>query len=536
MAERNLLYYGDNLHILNHYFADRSVDLIYLDPPFNSNRSYNVLFKESTGAASEAQIEAFEDSWNWAGAAATFDEIQMNGPPVIARLMKSLLEGIGHNDVTAYLTMMAIRLVELRRVLKETGSIYLHCDPTAGPYLRVLMDTIFGPQNFVNEIVWKRFSSHGNVYKAYGKVHDTILFYRLSDKATWHQLYRPLSEKYIASFFTHVDEQGRRYRLQNVLNPNKDRPNLTYDWNGHTRVWKWTRDRMQQLQDSGLLEYSKTGLLKGFRQYLDESLGEKLQDVWDDIRPLGQTDDRDLGYNTQKPIALLERIIESSSNPGDIVLDPFCGCGTAIDAAEKLGRRWLGIDVTHLAINVMRRRMQDRYPGIEFEVIGEPQDVAGARELASKDKYQFQWWALDQIDAQPTAGKKKGSDRGIDGVIPYFANPQEGFKRVVVSVKGGEQINPAMIRDLKGVLDREEEAIGLFLTLRAPTAEMRTEAAAAGFFHSDYWQKSYPRIQILTIDDLFSGKRPDHPPKQRAYAEAEAEKRPAPQLRFPDPE
>ena len=530
----NVLYYGDNLEMLRRHIPDESVDLIYLDPPFNSNRSYNVLFKESTGAASEAQIEAFEDAWKWGPVTAKAYEEVMSGPrQEVARMLRAMVDGLGHNDVTAYLSMMAVRLIELHRVLKPTGSIYLHCDPTASHYLKVLMDAVFLPRNFVNEILWKRFSSHGNVYKAYGKVHDILLFYRKAEAATWNQSYRPLSNKYVETFFRHIEPNtNRRYRLQNVLNPNKDRPNLTYEWNGHTRVWKWTKERMQQLHNAGLLEYSKTGMISGVRQYLDESLGEKLQDVWDDIRPLGQTGDKDLGYNTQKPLALLERVITASSNEGDIVLDPFCGCGTAVHAAQKLGRRWIGIDITYLAIGLVRRRMQDAFPGIAIEEIGAPVDLAGARALADHDKYQFQWWALDRLGAQPVAGKKKGADKGIDGVIPFFAGTKEDYMRVVVSVKGGEHVSVAMVRDLVGVLQREKEPIGVLLTLVPPTKDMVAEAAAAGFYYNDFWKRDCPRIQIITVEEMLAGKRLQMPPAKSPFVQAPVEQERVEQGRF----
>ena len=526
--DTNVLYYGDNLYVLRNHIPDESVDLIYLDPPFNSNRAYNVLFKEgASGAGSEAQIEAFGDSWHWGShAQEAYEEVQVGSYQNVARMLRAMVEGLGHNDVTAYLTMMAIRLIELHRVLKDTGSIYLHCDPTAGSYLRVIMDAVFGPSNFRAHIAWKRFSSHGNVSSSYGRVQDNLLFYTKASTWTWNQPYRPLSDKYIESFFTHVEPgTNRRYRLQNVLNPNKDRPNLTYNWNGHVRVWKWTRKRMQELHDAGLLEYSRTGLLKGFKQYLDENSGEKLQDIWDDIRPVGQAEDKSLGYPTQKPLALLERIISASSKPGDIVLDPFCGCGTAVHAAHKLGRKWIGIDITHLAIGLIRRRMEDTFPKLKckIEVIGEPVDLAGARDLAARDKYQFQWWVLDRIGAQPVSGKKKGSDKGIDGVIPFFEGPKTDFKRAIVSVKGGEKVGVGAVRDLHSVIERDKEPIGVLVTLAKPTRDMITEAAKADSYKNELYKKSYPRLQILTVEQVLKGKMPQMPPQHSPFAQAPIE-------------
>jgi len=512
----NVLYFGDNLEILRNreYFPDECIDLIYLDPPFNSKKDYNVLFKENGGVESEAQIKAFTDTWHWTQAAEnTYHDIVVNGPLKVGKLIGALHDAIGHNDVMAYLVMMTARLVELHRVLKPTGSLYLHCDPTASHYLKLVLDQIFGPANFRSEITWKRFSSHGNVYRSYGRVHDILFFYTKSDKWTWNQTYRPLSEKYIGSFFLHVEpETGRRYRLQNVLNPNKDRPNLTYEWNSHVRVWKWTKEKMEQLHDAGLLVYSKTGLIKGVKQYLDENKGEKLHDMWDDIRPLGQSADKSLGYETQKPIALLERIIQASSDEGDIVLDPFCGCGTAVVAAHKLNRRWLGIDITHLAVNLMRNRLKDSF-GIKAEVIGEPVDLAGAKALAHQQpdgRYQFQWWALGLIGARPLGEKKKGADKGIDGVIHFIDDPSGNVRRVVVQVKSGH-IGVNAVRELKAVASND--AIGVLITLEPPTGPMKVEAVDAGYYRSPIWNEDYPKIKILTIEELLQGKTVDMPPQ-----------------------
>jgi DNA modification methylase len=536
----NVLYYGDNLHILRHYIPDESIDLIYLDPPFNSNRNYNVLFREESGGGSHAQIEAFEDTWNWAGAAESYDEVIRGPHQNVARILKALVDGLGHNEVTAYLTMMAIRLVELHRVLKSTGSLYLHCDPTAGPYIRVLLDSIFSPRNFVNEIVWKRSDAHsdsvGQGARHMGRVHDTILFYRKSDKSTFNPIARPLPESTVENWYRNIEpETGRRYNKGDLSGPGgaaKGSP--VYEWNGVTRAWRFSKARMEEFEKQGRLVYSKSGIAY-MKRYLDESKGIPPQDWWDDIQMLrGIQKGERLGYATQKPLALLERIISISSNPGDVVLDPFCGCGTAVHAAQKLGRNWIGIDITHLAIGLIRRRMKDAFPDLDIKVIGEPVDLPGARDLAARDKYQFQWWALDQLGAQPVAGKKKGMDRGIDGVVPIVVGgsaQKPEYARAIVSVKGGG-VSSSHIRDLKGVLDREGEPIGILLTLNKSTKEMTTEAAASGFYESDLWQKKYPRIQIITIEDLLNGKRPDIPSAASPFAKAPLEREKAEQERL----
>ena len=539
----NVLYYGDNLEVLRKYIPDESIDLIYLDPPFNSNRSYNVLFRESSGASSEAQIEAFEDTWQWGPTAqGAYEEVVMGPHQKVARMLQAMVDGLGHNDVTAYLSMMAIRLVELHRVLKPTGCMYLHCDPTTGHYLRSLLDVVFSPRNFRNEVVWQRTSAHSDTtqgMRRFGRTHDLILFYGKSEASAWNSQFSLYSQDHLATTYRFVDENGRRFSTAD-LTANKPGGDTSYEITAPDgrvvrpykgRYWAYSRDKMRRFIDEGRIFWRKTGMPR-LKLYADDMPGVPLQDVWTDIYPIGAGAKERLGYPTQKPLALLERIASASSNPGDIVLDPFCGCGTAVHAAHKLGRRWIGIDITHLAISLIRRRMQDAFPGIEIEVIGEPVDLAGARELAQRDKYQFQWWALDRLGAQPVSGKKKGADKGIDGVIPFFAGPKEDYKRVIVSVKGGEHVNVAMVRDLKGVLEREREPVGLLLTLAPPTKDMVTEAAAAGFYESEFWGRKFPRVQILTIEEMLGGKRPDIPWGKAPFAKAPLEKEKGEQGRF----
>jgi adenine specific DNA methylase Mod len=514
-AWKNQLFFGDNLDILRSgRIPVGSVDLIYLDPPFNSNATYNILFAEKSGEKSAAQITAFEDTWHWGEEAmAAYDDAMKLGVPRLADLLQALRAFLGENDMMAYLTMMAVRLVELHRVLKPTGSLYLHCDTTASHYLKLVLDAIFSPKYFKNEISWKRYSGHGNVTKRFGSVRDIIFFYVRGDNSTWNPQYAPYSQEYIDQYFKNIEpETGRRYQSQNVTNPNPDRPNLTYEWNGHLRVWKWTKGKMQEYHDQGRLVYSSTGFPR-LKQYLDESKGSVLQDNWDDIPSLQTSTKERLGYPTQKPEALLERIINASSNEGDIVLDPFCGCGTTITVAERLHRRWLGIDVTHLAITLIKKRLHDAFEDelAPYEVVGEPADVMGAEALAEQNRHQFEWWALGLVDAFPAQDKKKGADKGIDGVI-YFKDDASGLhKKVIVQVKSGH-VGSALVRDLKGVLEREKAAIGALVTLKAPTKAMKEEAAAADFYVPEHFpDRRFPKIQILTIADLFAGKKLDYP-------------------------
>lgn len=512
---KNELYFGDNLHVLREHIPDESVDLIYLDPPFNSQATYNVLFEEKTGEKSAAQITAFEDTWHWGiESELAFREVVTSGPRRLADLLQALRAFLGQNDMMAYLTMMAIRLVELHRVLKPTGSIYLHCDPTASHYLKLIMDAIFGADHFRNEIIWVRSLPHGNVRQMFGRSHDVILFYVKGDEPTWNQQFWPPKREYVERFFRYVEpETGRRYRLVSLINPNPNRPNLTYEWNGHVKVWKWTRERMQRAHDQGLLVYSRSGI-PSYKQYLDETKGTPIQDVWTDIPPLMGISKERMGYQTQKPEALLERIIKASSNEGDLVLDPFCGCGTTIAVAERLKRRWIGIDITYLAINLIRRRLHDAFGSdlAPYQVIGIPVDLAGAKALAQENRHQFEWWALDLIGARPANdNRRKGADAGVDGYIYFFDDDSGKPKKIVVQVKSGH-VSVNQVRDLKGVMERERAVIGAFVTLQRPTRPMLREAAAAGFYEPEYYPgQRFPRLQILTVEELLNGKELQYP-------------------------
>src|SRR5258708_10409397 len=392
----NTLFYGDNLLILREHIPSESVDLIYLDPPFNSSRSYNVLFKDEHGTESEAQMTAFEDTWHWNLAAEqTYTELLTEAPDNVAQMIESLRGFIGDNQMMAYLVMMAVRLVELHRVLKPTGSLYLHCDPTASHYLKIILDTIFEPQNFRSEIIWKRSSAHSDTKqgrKLHGHIHDVIFFYTKSDKWTWNPPYTDYDPEYIEDFYRHIEEgTGRRYRLSD-LTAAKLGGDTSYEWKGvkpyKGRYWAYSKENMEQFDREGRLYYSKTGM-PAYKRYLDEMPGVPLQDVWTDVRPIGASAAERLGYPTQKPEELLERIIQSSSNPGDSILDPFCGCGTAIVAAQKQERKWIGIDITHLSIALQKYRLEAMFPGIKFKVVGEPKDIGAARQLATEDRYQL---------------------------------------------------------------------------------------------------------------------------------------------------
>lgn len=529
----NKLYYGDNLDILRRYIPDASVDLIYLDPPFNSNRDYNVIFKDESGNKSDAQLVAFEDTWHWGPDAerqyAYLTNSQVNLgrlPDSVSTIIAALRHGIGTNQMMAYLVEMAVRLVELHRVLKPTGSLYLHCDPTASHYLKILLDAVFSPQSFVSEVVWKRTATKGDAVRKWGAVHDVLLCYSKSNDYTFNPQHVEQDDEYLARF-DRDDHDGRgAYHISPLDSPNP-RPNLTYEYKGYpppAKGWRVSREVMERLDDEGRLAFpSKPDGRIRRKLFLSEQSGPKAGDVWTDITPLQATSAERLGYPTQKPVSLLERVISASSNPRDIVLDPFCGCGTAMVAAEKLGRQWIGIDVTYLSIAVMKARLADMFNLPNVEIVGQPTELEGARELARQSadgRYQFQWWALGLVDARPVGGaKKKGADSGIDGVIT-FTDKGGQLERVLVSVKSGG-VNASMVRDLKGTMEREKAAIGLFVTLEEPSRPMKEEAATAGFFHSDVWNRDYARIQILSIADLLGGAKPDlpafvHQPYQQA--------------------
>lgn len=504
----NALFFGDCLDVLREHIPNESVDLIYLDPPFNSKRDYSVLFKSHKGHESDAQITAFEDTWHWGEQAEReFSEILKSPNTDVAELMRALRSFLGENDMMAYLTMMANRLLELHRTLKSTGSLYLHCDPTASHYLKVVMDGVFGKTRYINEITWKRQSAHNDARKKFSSITDIILFYAKSVNYVFYKPRTALDERYVEKAYRYVDEEGRRYRLSDLRSPNP-RPNLMYEYKGfrpHQNGWAVSREKMEVLDREGRLWFpTKSDGRIQLKRFLDENEGATLGNLWTDILPL-HTGKENLGYPTQKPLALLERIISASSNEGDIILDPFCGCGTAVEAAHMLDRQWMGIDITHLAISLIEKRMKDAFgKELQYEVHGTPKDLDGARDLAERDKYQFQWWACSLVGAQPYQGKKKGSDGGIDGLI-FFQDEATDVKKIIVSVKGGANVSVTMIRDLIGVLDREKAAIGIFVTLTAPTDPMLKTAIAAGFYESPH-HGQFPRLQILTIEGLLEGR------------------------------
>ncbi|WP_445490161.1 DNA methyltransferase [Rhodopseudomonas sp. RCAM05734] len=505
---QNSLHFGDNLEVLRK-MPPASVDLIYLDPPFNSNANYNVLYGTKRGGASQAQSHAFQDTWEWGkDAQRALNETAARHLEAGA-LLEAFQKVFAGSDMMAYLAMMAVRLIEMRRVLKNTGSVYLHCDPTASHYLKVLLDAIFGPVRFVNEIVWKRYGAH-NDSSTYGRIHDVLLFYSRSEEMVFNKQHEPYSAEYIEERFRFSDPDGRRWAEQNLASPNP-RPNLTYKFKAKNGItydppsngWKYTPDRMSALDASGGLHYpARPGGRLRMKNYLDERLGVPVQDVWTDITLIGGTSPERLKYPTQKPLTLLERIISASSNEGDVVLDPFCGCGTAIEAAQKLGRRWIGIDVTYLAIHVIESRLVKSFGENikdEYKLFGQPQDANDANALAARDWLEFQKWAVMKLGGLPK--DRPGADGGIDGIIRYHRVGIEQPNRAVVSVKGGLNVGVDDVHKLKSVIKREGAEVGVLVCLNPPGAAMRKEAASEDEVGPP--SRRVQRIQIVTIEDLF---------------------------------
>ena len=550
----NLLYYGDNLDVLERHVDDESVDLIYLDPPFNSNQNYNVLFAEQDGTRAAAQIKAFGDTWRWDRSAANAYQsvVESGGRPSDA--MRAFRTLLGDSNLLAYLSMMAPRLMKLKDVLKATGSLYLHCDPTASHYLKILLDAIFGPECFRNEIIWRRTGAHGP-RRSYGPIHDVLLFYTKHPTRYFFAVEkRPYMLGHVSGRYKEDDTGQLKFTSGgNVLTGAGSTGGESgaiwkgFDPSSKNRHWavpgflsaQMNEDfqrlgvlaKLDALYDAGLVEIVPGAAWPTPIRYLNDDDGQPLQDLWafqpytegtvagtkdgidEDVKWLGPTDPERLGYPTQKPLGLLDRIIKSSCPSDGVVLDPFCGCGTAIIAAQGLNRSWIGIDITHLAITLIRHRLKDLFgDAARYQVKGEPVSIEDARELAATDPFQFQWWSLGLVGARPVE-QRKGADKGIDGRLFFHDEGDAGAtKQIIISVKAGT-LNVSQLRDLRGVLDRENAQIGVVISMEKPTGPMRVEAAGAGFYSSP-WEGDktrYPRLQLLTIGDLLAGRGIGYP-------------------------
>jgi DNA modification methylase len=530
----NRLYYGDNLSVLKQHVQAESVDLVYLDPPFNSARSYNVIFErhQIEPNADAAQIQAFDDTWVWTPVTEQQYATYVGGdlPNLVADALSAMRTLLGENDAMAYLVNMAPRLVQLYRVLKPSGTLVLHCDPTMSHYLKIILDAIFGAGKFINEIIWQRTTAHNRTTR-FGPVHDVLLVYGKGTSWTWNPIYTPYTQEYIESTYRSIDpETGRRFSTEKLTASN---PGTRYEWNGvwpsGNQYWGVSEETMKRLEAEGRLYYSKTGLAR-LINYLDQMPGRLAQDVWTDIPPIGAQAAERLGYPTQKPVALMERILNAFSNTGDLVLDPFCGCGTTVDAAQKLGRNWIGIDITYLSVDLIEKRLEHIY-GHDiretYEVLGIPRDRAAALALFSRSPFDFERWAVSLVSGQPN--QKQVGDKGIDGVARFPLDGKGAVGRVLVSVKGGKQLNPAMVRDLGGTVWTQKAEMGVLITNTPPTRGMIDEANHAGTYQHPHYAQAFPRIQLITVDELLSGKRPQMPPTILPYIQALKAKTPADQ-------
>jgi len=528
----NRLFYGDCLTIMRDHMNLGSVDLIYLDPPFNSNREYNAIYKDETGRPLPDQIDAFCDLWEMDQER----ERVLQAMPVLMReagiddkaaeFWRLWMNALRYTQprLLAYLSYMVERLLLMKGILKPTGSVYLHCDPTASHYIKAMMDAIFGHERFQNEITWRRYSRpKGSQHRAkrYGRSSDVLLFYTKGNSHTFNgdEIRVPLSDADIEKRFPSEDEKGRFMSGPLLRSPSMgDRPNLVFEFQGYTPGpfgWRMVREKLQEIYDRGDFYFTSNGVpRRKFRPA--EEPGEIIDNIWTDIDALGSQDQERMGYATQKPLPLLERIIKASSNPGDVIFDPFCGCATTLEAAHNLGRKWVGIDIAiHAVKRVAKVRLQERMHLVEgehFTIEGVPRNIEGARDLWSRDKYHFQKWAVEQVDGFVTT--RQSGDGGVDGRI-YFAMPandaykSRGLENMVIEVKGGKNVGINVIRELSGVLDNDEALLAGLIILE-PLGErkernFRKFMAEAGDL--DVLGIQYPRLQMLTAEEILEGKR-----------------------------
>lgn len=521
----NQLYFGDCLDILKKLHSEHKegfIDLIYIDPPFNSKRNYNILFEEADLKDAKAQKEAFADTWSNISYKDTIQELKEIDLDVFHFL--EAIDGINvSKSAVAYLTTMAIRIWYMHKVLKPTGSFYLHCDPTMSHYLKMICDLIFKEKNFRNEIIWKRQNAKGLAFTRFASNHDVILYYSKTKEFTWNAQYKKHDEKYLADFYKYTEnETGRRYRLDNLANPSKDRPNLTYEFLGITRVWRWTKERMEQAYKDGLVVQTKPGNVPALKRYLDEQEGTPIDDIWIDIPPIQSQSGESLGYPTQKPTELLERILTASSNTGDLVADFFCGCGTTIAAAQALKRNWLGVDISHLSIGLIeRKRLIEPFlrSGDKpvYEIHGLPKDLASAQQLASGTiggRLKFQDWIIE-TKLGGIHNPKKTADGGWDGHITFEG--VNGKDTALIEVKSGH-VNVKNVREFIQVVNKQKAAMGIFVCFKNEvTKPMLSEAKDQKYYGQEIWGNEIDKIQIITVEDLLDKKTIRIPYKNQTF-------------------
>ncbi|MEG3878179.1 DNA methyltransferase [Microcoleus sp. herbarium7] len=519
----NQLFYGDNLDVLRRHIKDESVDLCYIDPPFNSKRNYNQIYN-NIGKEDQAQAQAFIDTWTWddyanQGLAEILENYQGKFTSQSIDLIAGLTKVLSKGSLLAYLVHMTLRVVEIHRVLKPTGSFYLHCDSTVSHYLKLVLDAIFCPQggDFINEIVWKRTNAHSDTKqgrKAYGNITDTILYYTKSKEYKFNTQFLGYTQDYVSKFYKYVDADGRRYQLDNLTGPGGEaKGNPYYEVMGVKRYWRYSQERMNQLIVEGRVIQTKPGTVPRYKRYLDEMSGTPLQNIWDDIKPIQSQSAERLGYPTQKPLAILDRIIQVSSDEGDVVLDAYCGCGTTVCASERLNRQWIGIDITYQSISLILKRLEDSFgQGVleQIKLNGIPKDMESAIALANKKddrtRKEFEKWVvLTYTNNRATINAKKGADRGIDG-IAYFQGDKDEPEKIILQVKSGN-VKSGDIRDLQGTITLEQAALGIFISLKEATKDMIKTAKSAGIYQSRYMSQSSDKIQIVTIKEILEQKK-----------------------------
>lgn len=515
MSMPNQLFYGDNLEVLRQHIKDESVDLCYIDPPFNSKRNYNQIYN-NIGKEDQAQAQAFIDTWTWddranQGLAEIQENYQGKFTAQSIDLISGLVKVLGKGSLLAYLVSMTLRIVEIHRVLKPTGSFYLHCDPTTSHYLKIILDAVFCAQggDFLNEIAWKRTTAHNDPQR-FGRIHDSILFYCKSSTKLFVRVHCDYSSEQM-SRYKYSDEKGL-YRAENLTAPHFSE-SRTVEWRGvhpgANRQWRFSIEKLEELYSNGYILLQKDGKPRkdGLKEYFHEAKGAPLQDIWTDISFSPTTKER-LGYPTQKPEALLERIIKSSSNEGDVVLDAYCGCGTTVAVAQRLNRRWIGIDITYQSISLILKRLEDSFgKGVldNIAISGIPRDMESARALALKQddrtRKEFEKWAvLTYSNNRAVIQQKKGKDQGIDG-IAYFRSEKNDNEKIIFQVKSGN-VKSGDIRDLLGTMTTEGAELGIFITLKPPTKDMIQTAKSAGIYQNAYMNQPIDKIQIVTIQDI----------------------------------
>jgi site-specific DNA-methyltransferase (adenine-specific) len=525
VAQKNKLFYGDNLDVLRRYIKDETVDLCYIDPPFNSKRNYNQIYN-NVGKEDKAQAQAFVDTWTWDTTAEEgLNEILTNYNGLFTRqtvkLITGLREVLDKGSLLAYLVSMTLRIVEIHRVLKPTGSFYLHCDPTASHYLKLILDSVFCSQggDYINEITWKRSTAKGDAKqgaKHFGRITDIILYYvKDADNYVFNAQYEPYTDEAIARDYKYKEENTNRvYRLAPVDGPGgAAKGNPFYEFLGVKGYWRFSQEKMQKMYEEGRIVKSKTGKTLSQKMYLDESKGRQIDNFWHDINKISPTSKERLGYPTQKPELLLERIIKTSCNAGNLVLDCYCGCGTTIAVAERLNLNWIGIDITYQSISLMLKRLEDSFGKSVLSNIalnGVPQDLDSAIALANKQddrtRKEFEKWAiLTYSNNRAIINEKKGADKGIDGTAFILHTSQE-TREVIFSVKSGN-LGVSQIRDLRGVIERENAAIGILIVLEEPTKPMLQECKQAGVYENEIMHQSFERLQIVTVREILEGKR-----------------------------